>query len=212
VSARSEATRAALRGKALALGAAAGALLLLSGAIAAVYVRPYGHHPVGHVRLAVGATAALRGVHVVGAAALVLAAVAAGVLGRSWRRSALRARPEWSLAALLGLLTLLTGLLIPWQSLLPWSPLLGPNLARPVPLLGYEGPFTELTGVTMRYDDALLSLGRWRVGPKGVGRLYFAHLVVLPLLAMVAVWLGRRRRRVAAVTEEGVRPEGDDPR
>jgi hypothetical protein len=213
VTAFGEARRAVWCRRMLVVAALAGAALLLSGALAAIYVRPYGHHPVTHVRLAVTLTAVLRVVHGAGAAVFCLALVVAGALGRAWQRAAIRARADWAVAALLGFFILLGGLVMPWSSLLPWTPVVGPNLARPVELLGYDGPFGELVGVNVRYDDALLALGRWRVGPKGVGRLYFDHLVVMPLAAVIAVWYGerRRRRRVSQVTREGVRPLGSDP-
>jgi hypothetical protein len=195
----------------LVVAAVAAAALSLSGALAAIYVRPYGHHPPSHVRLAVVATAVLRAIHTTFAVVLVVSALAAALLGRFWRRALIREHPEWAVAALLGLLTLVSGLLIPWSSLLPWTPVIGPNLGRPVPLLGYDGPFGELIGVNVRYDDALLALGRWRVGPKGVGRLYFAHLVIVPLVTVIVVGVGRRRRRVAQVTQEGVPPLGAGP-
>jgi hypothetical protein len=196
----------------LVLASLAAAALLVSGLLAAIHVRPYGHHPPSHVRLAVVATAVLRATHIAFTVVLSVSALAAALLGRFWRRALIREHPEWAAAALLGFLILVSGLLIPWSSLLPWTPVIGPNLGRPVPLLGYDGPFGELIGVNVRYDDALLALGRWRVGPKGVGRLYFAHLLVMPLVAVIVVGVARRRRRrVVQITQEGVPPLGAGP-
>jgi hypothetical protein len=96
---------------------------------------------------------------------------------------------------LLGAALLGTGLVAPWQRLLPWSPAAGANMARPMPL-GQQGPFAELVGVNVRYDEAMFTVARWRLGVKAAGRVYFAHVLVLPALAgLVLFRMARRKRR-----------------
>jgi hypothetical protein len=90
-----------------------------------------------------------------------------------------------------------TGLVTPWKRLLPWAPAVGHNMARSMPL-GQQGPFAELVGVNARYDDALFTVAGRRFGPKGTGRIFFAHVAVLPALTMAVTVVAWRRRRRAA--------------
>jgi hypothetical protein len=199
-------------------------VLILSGALAAIYFRPYSHRAPGHVGRAVAAVAALRATHRVACWTLVAAAAGLVVLARPWRRSAgggaggrasvglgataagggatadascsERLRGPRALAAALAVLGgfLLSGFATPWESLLPWALPMGANMARPMPLLGHDGPFPELVGVNVAYDDTVRAIGRLRLGPRGVGRLCLAHSVVLPLGAALAVVIAVRRR------------------
>jgi hypothetical protein len=165
-------------------------VVVLSGALAAIYFRPYGHKAPGHVGLALAAVTVVRITHCAAAWTVVALAVIVAVLARPWR---------WR-HALVGMLVafLVSGLVTPWERLLPWSVPLGANMARPMPLLGHDGPFPELVGVNVTYDDTVLAIGRLRLGARGVGRLYLAHAVVLPLaagaLAAVGSWRRRRSR------------------
>jgi hypothetical protein len=172
---------------------AAAALLTLSGALAAIYVRPYAHRPPAHVALAVATVTASRVTHLVALGVLVAGLVALAAVSRGWR-AGVAVGPQ-AAAVAIAVACLGTGLVTPWGSLLPWSPPLGANMGRPMPLLGHEGPFPELVGVNVSYDDALVVIGRLRLGPRGAGRLYLVHVVVLPLAAAaLAVGLVRRRR------------------
>jgi quinol-cytochrome oxidoreductase complex cytochrome b subunit len=203
-------------GRAAALAAVSAALLVVSGALATIYFRPYGGgaRVVGPIGVAVVAAPVLRVAHRVGAHAL-LAAVAALVVfsahGRGWMGTWMsgwrgtRAPGRAAAVAALALLplSLASGYFVPWQRLVPWAPVLGANMARPMPLLGHEGPFPELVGVNVRYDDALVSLGRWRIGPRGVGRVYFTHLVVLPLALAGLLAAASRSRRRAPPSRDG---------
>jgi quinol-cytochrome oxidoreductase complex cytochrome b subunit len=172
---------------------AAAALLAVSGALAAIYVRPYAHRPPAHVAFAVATVTASRMIHLVALGVLIAGLVALAVVRRGWRAGVGAGPQAAAVAVAVGCLA--TGLVTPWGSLLPWSAPLGANMARPMPLLGHEGPFPELVGVNVSYDDALVVIGRLRLGPRGAGRLYLAHVVVLPLAATaLALWLVRRRR------------------
>jgi ABC-type Fe3+ transport system permease subunit len=185
--------RAALVALALALA------LLISGAMAAIYYRPYGHD----VRALLGrgwpgvrttAAAALHVAHLTAAIALGLAVIAIVLLARRGRDPGAPGRGRLALVVTLAAAFAGTGLVVPWDRLLPWSPVLGGNMARPMPL-GQQGPFAELVGVNVRYDEAMLTLARRRWGVKATGRLYYAHVVGLPLLAgLAALPLVRRRR------------------
>jgi hypothetical protein len=134
-------------------------------------------------------------VHLVAAVGLALAVVALILLSRPWRHQHPGPRRRRLLAIALGATAfLVTGLVAPWERLLPWSPGVGANMARPMPL-GQQGPFAELIGVNVRYDDAQFTVARRRFGPKATGRVYYTHVLVLPVLAALGVGLALRRRR-----------------
>jgi hypothetical protein len=185
----------AWRARLEALVALIAALLVVSGALAAIYFRPHGHVAPAHVGRAFAAVAALRITHSVAAWTAVVLAVGVVLLGRPWLRP--RAPAAASLAILAAFLV--TGSVAPWDCLLPWSPPLGANMARPTPLLGHDGPFPELVGVNVTYDETVHAIGRLRLGPRGVGRLYLAHAVVLPLVGVAVAVFGWRRRRPSTV-------------
>jgi hypothetical protein len=186
--------RAALTALALLL------VLAVTGAAAMVFYRPYGPdvraqlgH--GHWGLRVALATGVHHVHLFAAVGFALAV--AGMLGlaRSWRRDAPGpGRGRWLAVALAVAAFLVTGFLAPWERLLPWSPTVAPNMARPMPL-GQQGPFAELVGVNVRYDDAQFTLARRRFGPKATGRVYFAHVLILPALTVIGVAFARRSRR-----------------
>jgi quinol-cytochrome oxidoreductase complex cytochrome b subunit len=116
------------------------------------------------------------------------------VLARPWRRAGTGPR-RGALAALVlaGAAFLVTGLVAPWSLLTPWSPALGSNMARPMPL-GQQGPFAELVGVNVRYDSAMFTVAGHRFGARATGRVYFAHVLALPILtALGAAFVLRRR-------------------
>jgi hypothetical protein len=168
---------------------ASAALLALSGALATIHHRPWSHRAPGHIGFAVALVAAVRTAHRAAALTLVVAALA-----MVW----LRPRPAGRavlVAVALGGAMLATGLVTPWPSLLPWAGPQGSNLGRPMLLLGREGPFPELVGVNVVYDDTVLALGRLRLGPRGVGRLYLAHVVFLPVAVLAVAAIARRRNR-----------------
>lgn len=106
---------------------------------------------------------------------------------------------NWVIGVVLLVFTLLlsfTGYLLPWDQLSMWAVTVGTNMARATPLLGHEGPFAELVGVTSRYDARSLLLGGTLVGPSALLRFYVLHCIFLPLvvsiLMMVHFWRIRK--------------------
>ncbi len=95
---------------------------------------------------------------------------------------------NWVVGVLLLVFTLLlsfTGYLLPWDQLSIWAVTVGTNMARATPLLGHEGPFAEMVGVTPRYDARSVLLGGTIVGPPALLRFYVLHCIVLPIVAGV---------------------------
>jgi quinol-cytochrome oxidoreductase complex cytochrome b subunit len=174
-------------------------VLAVTGALAAIFYRPYGPDPRaqlthGHWGLRVALAIGLHHVHRLAALGLTLTLAALIALRRPWQRQA-PGRGRWLAATLALAAFVATGLIAPWERLLPWSPTVASNLARPMPL-GQQGPFAELIGVNMRYDDAQFRLARRRFGPKATGRVYFFHVLILPALAVIGAsfaWRPRRR-------------------
>jgi len=95
---------------------------------------------------------------------------------------------NWVIGVNLLVLTLLlsfTGYLLPWDQLSIWAVTVGTNMGRAVPLLGHEGPFADVLGVTARYDArAFLVAGRF-VGPATLLRFYVLHCIFIPIVAAV---------------------------
>jgi hypothetical protein len=203
--------RDAWRTRAWIVALAAAGVLLLSGALAAIYYRPYAHRPPGHIGLAVAVAAAARATHWAAAGTLVVALLAVAVV-RLWPG------PRRAGGVLVGTLTatalaafMATGLVTPWEALVPWAAPQGANMGRPMPLLGRDGPFPELVGVNVTYDDALLALGRLRLGPRGAGRLYLAHTLFLPAAALAGALATRRRWRRPARPQPRIRTRPSSP-
>jgi hypothetical protein len=186
--------RAALAALALLL------VLAVTGAAAAVFYRPYGPdvraqlgH--GHWDLRVSLATGLHHAHRFAAWAFLAAVAALLGLARFWRRDAAGpGRGRLIAVALAAAAFAVTGFVAPWERLLPWSPSLASNMARPMPL-GQQGPFAELVGVNVRYDDAQFTVARRRFGPRATGRVYFTHVLILPALTVVGVAFSWRRRR-----------------
>jgi hypothetical protein len=191
-------------GRAALVAAGIFLLLALTGALATIFYRPYGHDiraqlGLGHWGTRVALAEGFRVAHLVAAVAVMAALLVLVVLARPWkspsqppegtpRRGALAA------LVLVGALFVVTGVVAPWHRLLPWSPAVGSNMARPM-VLGQQGPFAELIGVNVRYDDALFTVARRRFGARATGRVYYAHVLVLPLLTAAGVILAFRRWR-----------------
>jgi quinol-cytochrome oxidoreductase complex cytochrome b subunit len=171
-------------------------VVAVSGALATLYFHPYVYDARGqlaHMERSVALAAAFAEAHRLSAHAFGVVAAAALILWRLSRRGG--ARWIWLSGVVLALAFFVTGHLVPWKRLLPWTPVPGSNLSRPVPLLGHDGPFAELVGVNMRYDDALFSVAGLRFGPRAAARVYWTHVAVLPLLSgALAILLVRRRR------------------
>jgi len=106
---------------------------------------------------------------------------------------------NWVVGVSLLVLTLLlsfTGYLLPWDQLAFWAITVGTNMAAAVPLVGNEGPFHELAGVTVESDVRYLLLGDVEVGQNALLRFYVLHCLALPLAALVLMgvhfWRVRR--------------------
>jgi hypothetical protein len=165
--------------------------------VVAFYVRPWGglggvdpSHLWLHLQLAAGA----RLVHGAGGIALVM--LLAWAARRSTHR---RARVAVALSALV---VAALGLALPGEALTLWAPSPGANLARPAAIDDRNGPFPELVGVNVRYDDAITVRLGWRLGPRAVARLWGAHALALPLAALATAGF-RIRRRTRRPTSDG---------
>ena len=95
---------------------------------------------------------------------------------------------NWVVGVQLLVLTLLlsfTGYLLPWDQLAFWAVTVGTNMAAATPLIGAEGPFHEILGVTPMTDVRFLLLGDMKVGSNALLRFYVMHCVALPLVAII---------------------------
>jgi quinol-cytochrome oxidoreductase complex cytochrome b subunit len=93
---------------------------------------------------------------------------------------------NWVVGVLLLTLTLLlsfTGYLLPWDQLALWAVAVGTNMAYATPLLGHEGPFADLVGVTPRYDAGAFLAGGTSIGAATLIRFYVLHCIFIPLAA-----------------------------
>ena len=95
---------------------------------------------------------------------------------------------NWMVGVILLVLTLLlsfTGYLLPWDQLAIWAVTVGTNMARATPLLGHEGPFSEMLGFRPDNDVRFMLLGGTIVGPPALLRFYVLHCIFLPIVASV---------------------------
>jgi quinol-cytochrome oxidoreductase complex cytochrome b subunit len=93
---------------------------------------------------------------------------------------------NWLVGVLLLKFTLLlsfTGYLLPWDQLGFWAVTVGTNMASATPLVGFEGPFSELLGVAIDNDIRFAIIGGTRIGANALIRAYVWHCVALPLIA-----------------------------
>ena len=99
---------------------------------------------------------------------------------------------NWVVGVLLLTFTLLlsfTGYLLPWDQLSIWAVTVGTNMARATPLLGHEGPFHELVGVTPAVDARSFLVGSAIVGPATLLRFYVLHCIFIPIVASILMIL-----------------------
>jgi quinol-cytochrome oxidoreductase complex cytochrome b subunit len=112
---------------------------------------------------------------------------------------------NWNVGVILLVLTLLlsfTGYLLPWDQLAIWAITVGSNMARATPVLGYEGPGSQLLvlgDVKMVHsgsDARFALLGGRFVGEGALLRFYVLHCVGIPLVAgiLMAVHFWRVRK------------------
>ena len=98
---------------------------------------------------------------------------------------------NWCVGVLLMVLTLLlsfTGYLLPDDQLGFWAVTVGTNMARATPLLGNEGPFGALMGMTPYNDVRFALLGGSIVDANALLRAYIWHSIAIPLIA--AIFMG----------------------
>ena len=112
---------------------------------------------------------------------------------------------NWVIGVILLVLTLLlsfTGYLLPWDQLAIWAITVGSNMASATPLLGIQGPATNLLKigdiqlVTSTNDARFGLLGGRFVGAGALLRFYVLHCVGIPLIAafLMAVHFWRVRK------------------
>jgi len=102
---------------------------------------------------------------------------------------------NWVVGVWLLVLTLLlsfTGYLLPWDQLSIWAVTVGSNMAKAAPLIGHEGPgsqiWTTLSGVpliTPTSDARFLLIGGRTIGETTLNRFYVLHCIAIPLVATV---------------------------
>lgn len=101
---------------------------------------------------------------------------------------------NWGVGVILLVATMLlsfTGYLLPWDQLALWAVTVGSNMARAMPVLGSEGPFSsviQVGGVPLVHagDDARFGLlAGTTVGPATLLRFYVLHCVLIPVVATV---------------------------
>jgi hypothetical protein len=93
---------------------------------------------------------------------------------------------NWVVGVLLLVLTLLlsfTGYLLPDDQLGFWAVTVGTNMARATPLLGHDGPFGSMMGMTPFNDVRFGLLGGSIVDSNALLRAYIWHCVAIPILA-----------------------------
>src|SRR5437899_2496355 len=93
---------------------------------------------------------------------------------------------NWVVGVILLVLTLLlsfTGYLLPDDQLGFWAVTVGTNMARATPLLGHDGPFGALLGMTPFNDVRFGLLGGSIVDSNALLRAYIWHCVAIPIIA-----------------------------
>jgi len=93
---------------------------------------------------------------------------------------------NWGVGVILMLFTLLlsfTGYLLPDDQLGFWAVTVGTNMARATPLLGHEGPFGPLLGMTPYNDIRFGLLGGSIVDSNALLRAYIWHCIAIPIIA-----------------------------
>ena len=127
---------------------------------------------------------------------------------------------NWMVGVVLLVLTLLlsfTGYLLPWDQLSMWAITVGSNMARAVPVFGYEGPGQQILTaggidmITSASDTRFALLGAPTVGEETLNRFYVLHCVAIPLVAgfLIALhfWRIRKDGGMSGPAEEGMRDE-----
>jgi cytochrome b6 len=93
---------------------------------------------------------------------------------------------NWVVGVILLVLTLLlsfTGYLLPDDQLGFWAVTVGTNMARATPMLGHEGPFGSVLGMTPYNDVRFGLLGGSIVDANALLRSYIWHCIGIPIVA-----------------------------
>ena len=112
---------------------------------------------------------------------------------------------NWGIGVILLVLTLLlsfTGYLLPWDQLAIWAITVGTNMARATPVMGHEGPLSQLLVagdvplVHAGSDVRFALLGGRFVGAGALLRFYVLHCVGIPLAVgfLISVHFWRVRK------------------
>jgi quinol-cytochrome oxidoreductase complex cytochrome b subunit len=126
---------------------------------------------------------------------------------------------NWNVGVILLVLTLLlsfTGYLLPDDQLGFWAVTVGTNMARATPLLGHEGPFGPLLGMTPYNDVRFGLLGGSIVDANALLRSYIWHCIGIPIVASVFMivhfWRVRKDGGISGPAPVMLPAEADKPR
>jgi len=126
---------------------------------------------------------------------------------------------NWNIGVLLLVFTLLlsfTGYLLPDDQLGFWAVTVGTNMARATPLLGHEGPFGSMLGMTPYNDVRFGLLGGSIVDANALLRSYIWHCIGIPIVASVLMivhfWRVRKDGGISGPAPVMLEAEADKPR
>src|SRR5271166_523532 len=126
---------------------------------------------------------------------------------------------NWCIGVLLMVLTLLlsfTGYLLPDDQLGFWAVTVGTNMARATPLLGHEGPFGSMLGMTPYNDVRFGLLGGSIVDANALLRSYIWHCIGIPIVASILMivhfWRVRKDGGISGPAPVMLAAEADKPR
>jgi cytochrome b6 len=114
------------------------------------------------------------------------------------------------------LLLSFTGYLLPDDQLGFWAVTVGTNMARATPLLGHEGPFGKMLGMTPYNDVRFGLLGGSIVDANALLRSYIWHCIGIPIVASVLMivhfWRVRKDGGISGPAPVMLTAEADKPR
>jgi quinol-cytochrome oxidoreductase complex cytochrome b subunit len=126
---------------------------------------------------------------------------------------------NWNIGVLLLVFTLLlsfTGYLLPDDQLGFWAVTVGTNMARATPLLGHEGPFGSMLGMTPYNDVRFGLLGGSIVDANALLRSYIWHCIGIPIVASILMivhfWRVRKDGGISGPAPVMLTEEADKPR
>jgi quinol-cytochrome oxidoreductase complex cytochrome b subunit len=126
---------------------------------------------------------------------------------------------NWNVGVLLLVFTLLlsfTGYLLPDDQLGFWAVTVGTNMARATPLLGHEGPFGSMMGMTPYNDVRFGLLGGSIVDANALLRSYIWHCIGIPIVASILMivhfWRVRKDGGISGPAPVMLQAEADKPR